>query len=31
LIIANLGVVVGTVASMAVNFLLYKYVVFGKK
>jgi putative flippase GtrA len=29
-IAANLGVVLGTIASMIVNFILYKYVVFKK-
>jgi putative flippase GtrA len=31
IITANLGIVLGTIVSMIVNFLLYKYVVFRKK
>jgi putative flippase GtrA len=31
IIIANLGVILGTIVSMIVNFVLYKYVVFKKK
>ncbi len=31
IITANLGIILGTIVSMIVNFLLYKYVVFYKK